>query len=143
MIQSRLSANHFVFTGERTMVVYQSDRNGPPFGNPDLNRASLEYQGPAGTQTFIDKEITLQSIPKGQLIIVMLTARDTASAIFLTLVIPTITLTTDQSVTFETLLLQARTRGLANGPAMLYAVLPLLGIASHVVQPLAMLALSN
>ncbi len=139
MVQSSFGANHFVFIGERTTIFYQPNGEAPLSTNSELYRPSLEYQGPQGSQNFVGKDISLQNSLLGNMITVIFTTRDTRSTISLTLIIPAITPTADQTMTFETILLQTSSRDLAEGPT----ILPLLGMANNVFLPLAMLAKSN
>jgi hypothetical protein len=130
-------ASQFTFTGDRTHIVYLTVRPGPIIEGQDFSGGQLNYQGPETNRTFYGKDIALENSPLGTLLTVTLKFRDDTGGITLTLLIPQIHLN-GGPLTFETLALKTSSRGfiLGPGPELTYTVLPLLAVASKVLESL-------
>lgn len=135
---SSMGANHFTFTGENTHIVYDTHIPGPPRPGEDTSGGQLRYQGVEGDFTFRGKDITQQQSPLGTLLTVVLKPNIDAGGLLFTLLLPQVTVSHGQEVTFQTLGIKTAQRGLiaTDGPHATYAVFPLLGSAQNVVVPL-------
>jgi hypothetical protein len=137
MTQTDLGANRFTFTGDRTNIVYNTQRPGPIILGEDFSGGELEYQGIEGNRTFFGKDLTLQSSPLGTLLTATLKANDDTGGITLTLLIPPVVLNASNALNFATVAIKTSSRGFtaSAGPGLMYTILPLLATASRVIMP--------
>ena len=130
-------ANEFTFAGDRTNITYLTQMPGPiPVGTTDEGR--LEYQGPEGDLIFSGNQITRLDSALGTLLTVVLRPNVDAGAINITVLVPqAFGVTRENPVTFGTVAIKTTSRGFIDTPGveLTYDVLPLVGQAHQVIQP--------
>ena len=130
-------ANEFTFAGDRTSITYLTQMPGPiPVGTTDEGR--LEYQGPEGDLIFSGNQITRLDSALGTLLTVVLRPNVDTGAINITVLVPkAFGVTRENPVTFGTVAIKTTSRGFINTPGveLTYDVLPLVGQAHQVIQP--------
>jgi hypothetical protein len=133
-----LGANQFTFSGDRTQITYRTERGGPI--RPGQQGGILEYQGIEGDFTFTGDEITLQDTTLGTLVTVTLKVNNDTGGLTVTVLIPRIIgAGLNKPVTFATVAIKTASRGFiaTPGPSLTYTIVPLVGVASVVIIPLA------
>jgi hypothetical protein len=130
-------ANEFTFAGDQTNITYLTQMPGPiPVGTTDEGR--LEYQGPEGDLVFSGNQITRLDSALGTLLTVVLRPNADAGAINISVLVPkAFGVTRENPVTFGTVAIKTTSRGFVNTPGveLTYDVLPLVGQAHQVIQP--------
>ena len=130
-------ANEFTFAGDRTNITYLTQMPGPiPVGTTDEGR--LEYQGPEGDLIFSGNQITRLDSALGTLLTVVLRPNVDTGAINITVLVPkAFGVTRENPVTFGTVAIKTTSRGFIDTPGveLTYDVLPLVGQAHQVIQP--------
>jgi len=137
MTQTDIVANRITFTGDRTNIVYYTQRPGPRVLGEDFTGGELNYEGPEATHTFFGQDITLQSSPLGTLLTITLKVKDDTGGITLTLLIPRVSVNRGNTLNFETLAIKTSSRGFiaGEGPELTYTIVPLIAEASNIMMP--------
>lgn len=133
-----LGANQFTFSGDRTQITYRTERGGPI--RPGQQGGILEYRGIEGDFTFTGDGIALQDTALGTLVTVTLKANNDTGGLTVTVLIPRIIgAGLNKPVTFATMAIKTASRGFiaTPGPSLTYTIVPLVGVASVVIIPLA------
>jgi hypothetical protein len=132
MTNDDLGANQFIFSGDRTQIIYETQ-------TPIPNQGSmLQYRGLEGDDTFSGDQIIRLDSALGTLLTVTLRPNADAGAINITVLVPeAYGVTPNSPVTFGTVAIKATSRGSTNIPGveLTYDVLPLVGQASQVFLP--------
>ena len=132
MTNDDLGANQFIFSGDRTQIIYEAQTPIPNQG------AMLQYRGPEGDDTFTGDQITRLDSALGTLLTVTLRPNADAGAMDITVLVPeAYGVTPNSPVTFGTVAIKTTSRGFVNMPGveLTYDVLPLVGQASQVFLP--------
>jgi len=99
---------------------------------------SFQYDGPEGTLNFRAEQITQSNTPAGQLLSVVLKAQDDTGSLTFSLLLPPVTMGTDDSQSFSTYGIKARHAGSIQKPGaqVTYEIECFTGEAKSVALPL-------
>src|SRR5436853_2236877 len=126
-----IGANHFTFTGENIYIVYDTLKDGYITVGADADGGVFEYQGVEGKQTFLGKEISVESTFLGILLTVYPKSNTKAGILSFTLILPIVNEELGVQY-FQTLGIKKSDPIVSYGANTTYSVFPLFATAEMV-----------